>query len=96
MIANNSDFPDDSDVSRFSIGEFVDARQLRCPLPLLKAKQALHRVQVGESVEVLATDSGSVRDFHEYARLAGQIIGHFSENHGVYRYIITKNVESAR
>ena len=50
------------------IDVFLDAVGLDCPLPLLKAKQALNRMACGEVLEVLATDVGSVRDFEVFAR----------------------------
>ena len=68
----------------------VDATGLRCPLPLLKAKQALNQLQVGEAVKVTATDAGSVRDFHAFADLSGHRIIRFAERDGVYEYILEK------
>lgn len=68
----------------------VDATGLRCPLPLLKAKQALNQLQAGETVKVMATDSGSVRDFHAFADLSGHRIIRFAESDGVYEYILQK------
>lgn len=49
------------------ITEILDASGLQCPLPLLKAKQALNHMSPGEVLKVIATDSGSVRDFRVYA-----------------------------
>ncbi|KXS38864.1 sulfurtransferase TusA family protein [Modicisalibacter tunisiensis] len=45
----------------------LDARGLSCPLPLLKAKQALSRLASGETLYVVATDPGSWRDFEAFA-----------------------------
>lgn len=52
------------------IDERLDACGLACPLPLLKAKQVLNRMQPGQVLEVRATDAGSVRDFKAYADLS--------------------------
>lgn len=68
----------------------VDARGLRCPLPLLKAKQALNQAPAGGYVRVLATDAGSVRDFHSYAELSGNRVYSFSARGGVYEYVLQK------
>ena len=46
--------------------ELLDASGLSCPLPLLKAKQALHKLESGRVLKVLATDAGSQRDFKVY------------------------------
>jgi TusA-related sulfurtransferase len=68
----------------------VDASQLRCPLPLLRAKQALRDMQAGQRLQVTATDSGSVRDFQAFAQLSGNRLESFCENQGVYTYILVK------
>lgn len=68
----------------------VDARGLSCPLPLLKAKQALNQMQSGESLKVLATDVGSVRDFQTFAELSGNSLLESSEEDGCYTYILQK------
>ena len=49
----------------------VDARGLNCPLPILKAKKALNGMQSGQTLRVVATDSGSVRDFQAFASQTG-------------------------
>ena len=49
----------------------VDARGLNCPLPILKAKKALNGMQSGQTLRVLATDAGSVRDFQAFAKQTG-------------------------
>ena len=70
--------------------ETIDARGLSCPLPLLKAKQELNRLMPGEQLRVLATDSGSIRDFHAFAELSGHGLKDFSEDNGVYYYLLVK------
>ena len=57
-------------MTEMQIDERLDARGLMCPLPLLKAKQALHQLEKGQVLEVLATDAGSVKDFKAYADLS--------------------------
>ena len=49
----------------------LDARNLNCPLPILKAKKALAEMQSGQILRVLATDAGSVRDFQAFAKMTG-------------------------
>jgi tRNA 2-thiouridine synthesizing protein A len=49
----------------------VDARGLNCPLPILKAKKALNTMQSGQTLLVVATDAGSVRDFQAFAKQTG-------------------------
>ena len=49
----------------------VDARGLNCPLPILKAKKALNNMQSGQTLRVVSTDAGSVRDFQAFAKQTG-------------------------
>ncbi|MFT6915633.1 MAG: tRNA 2-thiouridine synthesizing protein A [Motiliproteus sp.] len=66
----------------YPITRRVDARGLSCPLPLLKAKQALNRLQPGEVLQVLATDAGSVRDFKAFTDQSGDLLLYSSEESG--------------
>ena len=56
---------------KMQIDQLLDAKGLDCPLPLLKAKQALNKMQPGQTLEVLATDQGSIRDFQVFAEQSG-------------------------
>lgn len=49
----------------------VDTRGLNCPLPILKAKKALAEMASGQTLKVVATDAGSVRDFQAFAKQTG-------------------------
>ena len=49
----------------------VDSRGLSCPLPLLKAKQALNSVGQGSVVEVVSDDPSSERDFKVFSKQSG-------------------------
>ena len=53
------------------IDKEVDARGLNCPLPILKAKKALADLQSGQTLRVISTDAGSVRDFQAFAKQTG-------------------------
>ena len=68
----------------------LDATGLECPLPLLKAKQHLNQLAAGETLHVLATDPGSVRDFRVFCELSGNKMLESSESGGVYRYLLQK------
>ena len=68
----------------------LDARDLACPLPLLKAKQALNRMDAGQILEVTATDSGSVRDFKAYADLSNHELISTTEVDNLYIHLIRR------
>jgi tRNA 2-thiouridine synthesizing protein A len=54
-----------------NIDRELDTRGLNCPLPILKAKKALAEMTSGQTLRVVATDSGSVRDFAAFAKQTG-------------------------
>ena len=53
------------------IDKEVDTRGLNCPLPILKAKKALADMQSGQTLKVVSSDAGSVRDFQAFAKQTG-------------------------
>lgn len=68
----------------------VDARGLNCPLPIIMTKKALVDLPAGATVEVLATDPGSVADFEAFCRTTGHKLLEQSVENGVYRFLIQK------
>lgn len=68
----------------------LDAKGLNCPLPILKAKKAITEIPQGGTLEVLATDPGSVADFQAFCKATGHTLAEHSENGGVYRFVIRR------
>ena len=58
-------------MNTMDIDQEVDTRGLNCPLPILKAKKALATMQSGQLLKVVATDTGSIRDFQAFAKQTG-------------------------
>ena len=46
----------------------VDARGLKCPMPIVKAKKEIDAIPAGEILRVIATDPGSVLDFQGWVK----------------------------
>lgn len=53
------------------IHQEIDTRGLNCPLPILKAKKALAGMDSGQLLKVVATDTGSLKDFQAFAKQTG-------------------------
>lgn len=68
----------------------LDLSGLTCPMPLLKTKQALNGMQSGQVVRVQATDPGSERDFHLFARQSGNELLGFEVVDDRYLYWLRK------
>ena len=54
-----------------TVDKEIDTRGLNCPLPILKAKKALAELDSGQLLKVVATDTGSLRDFQAFAKQTG-------------------------
>ncbi len=68
----------------------LDTSGLNCPMPLLKAKQALNALQSGDQLQVVATDPGSWRDFQVFAEQSGNLLLHCEQLDGTYTYLLQK------
>jgi tRNA 2-thiouridine synthesizing protein A len=49
----------------------LDAKGLKCPLPILRTKKLLSEMASGQVLHILTTDPGSVRDFQAFAKQTG-------------------------
>ncbi|MGB0468151.1 MAG: sulfurtransferase TusA family protein [Pontibacterium sp.] len=72
------------------IDEILDASGMPCPLPLLKAKQALNRLAPGQVLKVLATDAGSIRDIKAYTEQSDHVLLESFTDAEPYVYIIRR------
>ncbi|MGI9425437.1 MAG: sulfurtransferase TusA family protein [Hyphomicrobiaceae bacterium] len=69
----------------------LDARDLRCPIPILKTKRALADVPVGRCLEILATDPGSPDDFVAFCDSTGhELISQSLQSATVHRFVIRR------
>lgn len=52
----------------------LDARGLKCPLPVLRAQKAMQQLAPGDVLRVLATDRGAIRDFDALCAARGHVL----------------------
>ena len=69
----------------------LDACGLSCPLPLLRTKKTLQKMESGEVLRVIATDPGSVTDLKAFSIQSGNELLEFHEENGVYYYLLRKS-----
>ncbi|SMF60677.1 tRNA 2-thiouridine synthesizing protein A [Tistlia consotensis] len=68
----------------------LDARGLKCPLPVLKARKALKPLAPGETLLVEATDPSAVRDFASFCETTGHELVESAQDGELYRFVIRK------
>jgi tRNA 2-thiouridine synthesizing protein A len=68
----------------------LDARGLNCPLPILRAKKALNALTAGQTLRIVATDPGSVKDFQAFAKQTGNQLLESNEANGEFIFVLKK------
>ena len=73
------------------VTETLDVKGQNCPMPVVKAKKAVDGVAVGDTLEVLATDSGSMSDIAGWAETTdGVELVDQVEGDGVYKHYVRR------
>jgi tRNA 2-thiouridine synthesizing protein A len=70
-----------------------DARNLNCPLPILRCKKALSEIEPAQTLKVLATDPGATKDFQAFCKQTGHELLHFDEIDSLLTFFIKKRVD---
>lgn len=68
----------------------VDTCGTRCPIPLLRAKQALKGLEIGEYLEVLATDPAAKPDFEAMLKHLPHELVSYTKQESCDQFIIRK------
>ena len=71
--------------------EELDASGLNCPLPILRAKKALSKLDAGKVLHIIATDPGSVKDFEAFSKQTGNELMESKEEGGKFLFLIKKS-----
>jgi tRNA 2-thiouridine synthesizing protein A len=71
----------------------LDVKGMNCPLPVLKANRALRSMAAGQRLRVLATDRAAVGDFQAFCRETGHALLAWSEEAGVFSFVIRRRVD---
>ena len=70
----------------------VDARGMRCPLPVIRLAAAARDAPAGTEVVVLATDPAARHDIPAWCRMRGHTLAEVSEagagDHTAYRVVL--------
>jgi tRNA 2-thiouridine synthesizing protein A len=80
----------DHDTMSETADQVLDTKGLNCPLPILKAKKALTDIATGGTLEVLATDPGSVADFQAFCRTTGNELVESKNDNNVFTFLIKR------
>ena len=68
----------------------VNACGLQCPGPIMQVKKAIDSIEIGERVEIVATDAGFARDASAWCETTGNKLIENREEKGRYTVVIEK------
>jgi tRNA 2-thiouridine synthesizing protein A len=61
-----------------------DAKGMKCPLPVLKARKLIRDLAPGDILEIHATDPGAPKDFAHFCETTGHKLVESTEADGVF------------
>ena len=68
----------------------LDCLGLFCPMPIVKTREALRDMTVGQVLEMLSDDPASDPDMRSWARRTGNELLDVSKNGSVYHFLVRK------
>ncbi len=68
----------------------LDARGLNCPLPILRTRKKITGMTNGQTLRVIATDPGSVKDMEAFCRQTGTALLATEESGGDFLFMLQK------
>ena len=68
----------------------LDCMGLYCPMPILKTRQEMDKLAIGEILEVLADDPAAEEDLKAWAKRTGQKILEIKKTDEGMRFLILK------
>lgn len=69
----------------------LDARNMLCPMPIVKTVKEMKTLERGQVLKVLATDRGAIADFPAWANDTGNELLSQGEEDGVLVFLIRKS-----
>ncbi|MBU2114919.1 MAG: sulfurtransferase TusA [Gammaproteobacteria bacterium] len=70
----------------------LDALGLRCPEPVMMVRLQLRKMQVGETLLIIADDPATTRDIPAFCRFMDHELVGSDTNELPYRYVVKKSV----
>ncbi|MHB8254543.1 MAG: sulfurtransferase TusA family protein [Acidiferrobacter sp.] len=69
----------------------IDCTGLNCPLPILRLKKAVDDLNIGETLEMIATDPGSIKDVAAWSKQTGHVLLGSTESDGRFVFMVQKS-----
>jgi tRNA 2-thiouridine synthesizing protein A len=77
-------------MDEYKTARVLDCKGLPCPMPIVKTSQEIPKIAVGEVLEILTTDPGSIADFPAWAKTTGHALLEIKQEPGLIRIFIRR------
>jgi len=74
----------------FNPDKRIDCTGLFCPMPIVKTREAIRQLAVGQVLEMLSDDPASDPDMKSWAQITGHELLDISRDGAVYRFLVRK------
>lgn len=68
----------------------IDCIGLFCPMPIVKTREAIREMAVGQTLEILADDPGSDPDLRSWTDRTGHELVEVDRSGAIYRFLVRK------
>ena len=77
-------------MSDIKVDKTMDLTGLPCPMPVVKVSKGIKEVEMGQVIEAISTDPGSLTDFPAWARASGNEILDTRQEKKMFRFYIKR------
>ena len=74
----------------FNPDKRIDCTGLFCPMPIVKTREAIQHMAVGQLLEMLSDDPGSEPDMKSWVQITGHELLDMARDHGIWRFVVRK------
>ncbi len=71
----------------------LDCSGTLCPMPVIRLRQEIDKIDAGKVIRVIATDPASVQDMPAFARNTGHELLHAVRGNGIFEFYFRKSAE---
>ena len=77
-------------MSEFTVEKTLDAKGLKCPMPVVKTSKEVKNIAVGGVLEILATDPGSMADITAWTKSTGNELLKAEKDGDVFKFYVRR------
>ena len=72
------------------VDKVMDLKGLPCPMPVVKVSKGIKEVEMGQVIEAISSDPGSLADFPAWAKTSGNEILETVQEDGLIKFYIKR------